>query len=77
MTSRIIRIGLPTGIQNMVISFSNVLVQSSVNSYGAAAMAGFAAYMKIDGFNILPVTRSAWRPPPSWARTTVPATSSG
>ena len=56
MTSRIIRIGLPTGIQNMVISFSNVLVQSSVNCYGAAAMAGFAAYMKIDGFNILPVT---------------------
>ena len=52
MTSRIIRIGLPTGIQNMVISFSNVLVQSSVNSYGAAAMAGFAAYMKIDGFNM-------------------------
>ena len=56
MASRIIRIGLPTGIQNMVISFSNVLVQSSVNGYGAAAMAGFAAYMKIDGFNILPVT---------------------
>ena len=40
----------------MVISFSNVLVQASVNSYGAAAMAGFAAYMKIDGFNILPVS---------------------
>ena len=56
MASRIVRIGLPTGIQNMVISFSNVLVQSSVNGYGAAAMAGFAAYMKIDGFNILPVT---------------------
>ncbi len=56
MSARIIRVGLPTGIQNMVISFSNVLVQSSVNSYGAAAMAGFAAYMKIDGFNILPVT---------------------
>lgn len=43
------------GIQNMVISFSNVLVQSSVNGFGAAAMAGFGAYMKIDGFNILPV----------------------
>ena len=56
MALRIIRVGLPTGIQNMVISFSNVLVQSSVNSYGAAAMAGFAAYMKIDGFNILPVS---------------------
>ena len=32
-----------------------VLVQVSVNGYGAAAMAGFAAYMKVDGFNILPV----------------------
>lgn len=39
----------------MVISFSNVLVQSSVNAYGATAMAGYAAYLKIDGFNILPV----------------------
>jgi len=56
MASRIIRVGLPTGIQNMVISVSNVLVQASVNSYGAAAMAGFGAYMKVDGFNILPVT---------------------
>lgn len=52
---QIIRVGLPTAIQNMVISFSNILVQSSVNSYGAAAMAGYAAYLKIDGFNILPV----------------------
>lgn len=52
---QIIRVGLPTAIQNMVISFSNVLVQSSVNSYGATSMAGYAAYLKIDGFNILPV----------------------
>lgn len=52
----IIQIGLPAGIQNMVISLSNVLVQSSVNRFGADAMAGFGAYMKIDGFNILPVT---------------------
>ena len=56
MAGRIIRVGLPTGIQNMVISISNVLVQAGVNGYGAAAMAGFGAYMKIDGFNILPVT---------------------
>ena len=55
MPYKIIKIGLPTGIQHVVISFSNVLVQSSVNSFGAAAMAGFAAYIKIDGFNILPV----------------------
>lgn len=53
---RIIQIGLPTGFQNMVISLSNMLVQSSVNAFGAAAMAGFGAYMKIDGFNILPIT---------------------
>lgn len=51
-----IQIGLPTGIQNMVISFSNMLVQSSVNAFGATAMAGFGAYMKVDGFNILPIT---------------------
>lgn len=52
---RIIRIGLPTGFQNMVLSLSNMLVQSSVNAFGAAAIAGFGAYMKIDGFNILPI----------------------
>lgn len=52
---QIIRVGLPTAIQNMVIAFSNVLVQSSVNSYGTAAMAGYAAYLKIDGFNVLPM----------------------
>ena len=55
MAAKIIRVGLPTGIQNMVISLSNILVQASVNGYGAAAMAGFAAYMKVDGFNILPI----------------------
>lgn len=55
LLSKILKIGLPTGIQNIVISFSNVIVQSSVNSFGAVAMAGFAAYIKIDGFNILPV----------------------
>lgn len=55
MANKIIKIGLPTGIQNMVISFSNVLIQSSINTFGAKAMAGFAAYIKLDGFNILPV----------------------
>lgn len=55
IAKEIIRIGLPTAIQNAVISFSNVLVQSSVNAYGSTAMAGYTAYLKIDGFNILPV----------------------
>lgn len=55
MAKNIIKIGLPTAIQNMVISLSNVLIQSSVNASGPDAMAGFAAYLKVDGFNILPV----------------------
>ena len=55
LLSKIIRIGIPTGIQNIVISLSNLIVQASVNSFGATVMAGFAAYIKIDGFNILPV----------------------
>ena len=55
IAARIVRIGLPTGIQNMVISFSNVLVQSTVNQFGSKAMAGFTAYMKVDGFDVLPV----------------------
>ena len=55
MAKRIVQVGLPTGIQNMVISLSNILVQASVNGFGAAAMAGFGAYLKIDGFCVLPM----------------------
>ena len=55
MAGRIIRLGVPTAIQGAVISFSNVLIQSGVNAYGTTAMAGFTSYMKVDGFNILPV----------------------
>lgn len=55
LLGKILKIGLPTGVQNIVISLSNVIVQFSVNSFGAVAMAGFAAYIKVDGFNILPV----------------------
>lgn len=52
---KILKIGLPTGVQNIVISLSNVIVQSTVNSFGAVVLAGFTAYVKIDGFNLLPV----------------------
>ncbi|WP_300276579.1 MATE family efflux transporter [Peptacetobacter sp.] len=55
MAIKLIKIGLPRGIQNMVVSLSNVLIQSSVNIFGPVAMAGFGAYLKVDGFNILPV----------------------
>ncbi len=53
--TKIVKIGLPTGIQNIVIAFSNVIIQSSINSFGTVVMAGFASYVKIDGFNFLPV----------------------
>ena len=52
---QIIRTGLPTAIQNAVLSISNLLIQSGVNAYGTLAAAGFTAYLKVDGFNILPV----------------------
>lgn len=55
MVSKIIKIGLPTGIQNIVIALSNVIIQSGINSFGAVVMAGFTSYVKIDGFNFLPL----------------------
>ena len=55
LVSKIIKIGLPTGIQNIVIAVSNVIIQSGINSFGAVVMAGFTSYVKIDGFNFLPL----------------------
>ena len=52
----IIRFGLPSGIQNSVISIANLVVQTNINSFGSAAMAGCGAHSKIEGFAFLPVT---------------------
>ena len=57
--NRMLRIGVPAGLQGMIFSISNVVVQSSINSYGADAIAGSAAavnfeyycYFLIQGFN--------------------------
>ena len=56
MMRRIIRQGLPTGVQNAVISLGNVVIQSNINSFGASAMSGQGAYSKIEGFAFLSVT---------------------
>lgn len=48
--------GIPSGIQNSIISFANVIVQANINSFGKLAMAGCGAYMKVEGFGFLPVT---------------------
>ncbi len=53
---QILRFGLPSGIQNSVISVANVFVQSNINSFGSMAMAGCGAYSKLEGFAFLPVT---------------------
>ena len=47
---RIIRIGFPAGLQGMLFSFSNVIIQSSVNSFGATVVAGNSAAQNIEGF---------------------------
>lgn len=47
---RIARIGFPAGIQGALFSISNVLIQSSVNSFGAIAMAGNTAASNVEGF---------------------------
>lgn len=46
----IFRIGLPAGLQGSLFSISNVLIQSSVNSFGSIAMAGNSAASNIEGF---------------------------
>mgnify|MGYP004615971545 CR=1 FL=1 len=47
---RMARIGVPAGLQGSLFSISNVLIQSSVNSFGAAHMSGSAAASSIEGF---------------------------
>ena len=47
---KILRIGLPAGIQSALFSISNVLIQSSVNSFGDVFMSGSAASSNIEGF---------------------------
>lgn len=47
---RLLRIGLPAGLQSSMFSISNVLIQSSVNSFGSAAVAGNSADSSIEGF---------------------------
>mgnify|MGYP000807685457 CR=1 FL=1 len=47
---QIFEVGVPAGIQSTVINFSNVLLQSSVNSFGSTAMAGYTAANNLLGF---------------------------
>ena len=59
MLKQILKIGIPSGLQNSVISIANVFVQASVNSFGSIAMAGNGAYVRIQGFVFIPITSFA------------------
>lgn len=59
MLGQVLNMGIPSGIQNSVISIANIIVQANINSYGADAMAGCGAYAKIQGFAFLPITSFA------------------
>ena len=52
----IIRYGLPSGIQNSIISFANVIVQTNINSFGKETVSGCGTFAKLEGFAFLPVT---------------------
>ena len=47
---RMLQIGVPAGLQSVLFSISNVLIQSSVNSFGATVIAGNSAAANIEGF---------------------------
>ena len=51
-----VKYGLPSGVQNSVIAFANVIVQSQINSFGKLAMAAYGTHAKIEGFAFLPIT---------------------
>lgn len=47
---KILKIGIPSGIQGSLFSFSNVIIQSSINSFGSTVMSGSSASANIEGF---------------------------
>ncbi len=55
MVRRIVSIGLPAALQQSITSFSNVIVQSYINYFGTAAMAGYSSMIRVDGFLQLPL----------------------
>lgn len=56
MLRQIIQIGLPSGMQNSIISVANIVVQANINAFGVIAVAGCGVYSKIEGFAFLPIT---------------------
>ena len=55
MLREILRYGLPSGVQNSVIGFANVIVQKNINTFMKIATAAYGSYSKIEGFAFLPI----------------------
>ena len=55
MIRQVITQGLPTGLQNSVISVGNLVVQSNINTFGAFAISGQGAFAKLEGIAFLPI----------------------
>jgi Na+-driven multidrug efflux pump len=51
----LLRLGLPSGMQNSLISIANLVVQSNINAFGDQAMAGCGCFSKLEGFVFLPI----------------------
>ena len=59
LTARIFSIGMPAGIQSVITAVSNTFVQSYINHFGSACMAGWSCYNKMDQFILLPMQSMA------------------
>lgn len=57
--AEVIRQGLPTGVQNCVISIGNMVIQANINSFGAYAISGHGAYVKLEGLVFMPIMAMA------------------
>lgn len=55
LMKEVVRMGLPTGVQNSMIAVGNVMVQSNINSFGTNAIAACGTYAKLQGFAFLPI----------------------
>ena len=55
LLGRMLAIGLPAGLQSTVFTFSNVCIQSTLNSFGTAAVAGSSAALNYEFFSYFPV----------------------
>lgn len=55
MLKRILTVGIPLGLQSMIITFSNLAVQYNINGFGEDAVAAFAIYFKAENLIYLPI----------------------